>query len=103
MARIICANETCGKEIEQEHENQRYCPGKKCRRARVMRLNRAKKNTVRVAARAGDIKECEFCHEMIRRAPRSSDFHWSKQKVHKACYNKGFISNIPIGPNANGG
>lgn len=100
--RVICKSETCNKEFEQEYEGALYC-SKKCRRNRVMRLNRAKKNTVRIAARVGDMKECEFCHEVIQRDPRSSDFHWGKQKVHKACYKRGFVPGIATGPNENGG
>lgn len=88
--KAICYNEKCNVEFEIEYEGQKYCSFK-CKRARIMRNNRAKKNTERVAARKGDIKQCEFCKDVIHRNPRSSDFHWAQQKFHKGCYKRAYI------------
>ena len=83
----VCANENCQKTFEPEYTNQKYCTFK-CKRARVMRKNRGKKNVEKYTARKGDTKICEYCSGIIQRNPRTSDFHWENQKYHNACYKK---------------
>lgn len=82
---IICHNENCAKPFIPVFENQLYC-GKKCKRARIMRRNRGKKNELVYTARAADVKICQHCNQVIQRDPKVADHQWEMQKYHKKCY-----------------
>lgn len=81
----ICGNENCGKPFIPLYENQVYC-SRLCKRARVIRRNRGKKNASVYAARAADTKLCQHCNKVIQRGSKVPDYQWETQKYHKKCY-----------------
>jgi len=82
---LICSNENCSKPFVPLFEGQLYCT-KKCKRARVMRRNRGKKNANVYSARIADTKICQHCNKVIQRDPKTPDYQWEMQKYHKKCY-----------------
>lgn len=85
MDERICANENCSKPFFPVYEGQAYC-GWKCKRARVMRRNRSKKNAVIFTSRVADTKICQHCNKVIQRDIHTPDHQWTMQKYHKKCY-----------------
>ena len=60
----ICANENCSKPFFPVYENAVYC-GRRCKRARIMRRNRGRKNAAIYTARVADTKMCQHCNKVI--------------------------------------
>lgn len=82
---LICQNENCSKAFVPMYEGQLYCQ-KKCKRSRVMRRNRGKKNANVYSSRIADIKICQHCQKVIQRGPKTPDHQWEMQKYHRKCY-----------------
>ena len=82
---LICQNENCSKTFFPIYENAVYC-SRKCKRARVMRRNRGKKNAGVYTARIADTKICQHCQKVIQRDLKMPDYQWEVQKYHKKCY-----------------